>query len=167
VNLVRTERRVVAFIGPPHSGKSTILYHIYSTLRRRHVRFFLQRACPDGEGIWTAETPGGRDIARQHKRAVSQFFSDFFVQFQVNSIKQLAKTFQLVLVDTGGKMSDQNRWILAVCSHYVLLVSSSYPASVRREWEEFAESCGLKKLAVFTTTPENLSEVAERILKLL
>ena len=53
----RYKGMVVAVGGPPHSGKSVFLAELYrQLLAKRPSGVFLQRACPDGEGMWSAET---------------------------------------------------------------------------------------------------------------
>lgn len=50
--------RAIAFVGPPHSGKSVFLAEMYRQLLANPKigdKAFLQRACPDGEGMWSAE----------------------------------------------------------------------------------------------------------------
>lgn len=158
---------IIAFIGPPHSGKSTVLHNIYNALRAEGRQFFLHRACPDGEGQWTLESENGVELARQHKRAVTDFFDEQFVQYQVDAVRNLSKFFPLVLVDTGGKMSRENEAILRECTHYILLVSTSYPSSVVEEWRRWAGGLGLQELAVYRTAPENLAGIADEIVKIL
>jgi CRISPR-associated protein Csx3 len=51
---------VIAVGGPPHSGKSVFLAELYrQLLQRQPSGVFLQRACPDGEGMWSNEADLG------------------------------------------------------------------------------------------------------------
>lgn len=42
--------------GPPHSGKSVLVYSLTQALRARGVVHYALRACPDGEGDFSNET---------------------------------------------------------------------------------------------------------------
>ena len=42
--------------GPPHSGKSVLIYSLSQALRARGVAHYALRACPDGEGDFSNET---------------------------------------------------------------------------------------------------------------
>ena len=41
--------------GPPHSGKSVLIYSLSQALRARGIDHYALRACPDGEGDWSNE----------------------------------------------------------------------------------------------------------------
>ncbi|MCS7041091.1 MAG: hypothetical protein NZP34_15910, partial [Caldilineales bacterium] len=43
--------------GPPHSGKSVLIYSLSQALRARGVDHYALRACPDGEGDWSNQAP--------------------------------------------------------------------------------------------------------------
>ncbi|MCA9981656.1 MAG: hypothetical protein KDD89_12505, partial [Anaerolineales bacterium] len=46
----------ILFGGPPHSGKSVLIYSVSQALRTRGVPHYVLRACPDGEGDWANES---------------------------------------------------------------------------------------------------------------
>ncbi|MFQ6075295.1 MAG: hypothetical protein ACE5Z5_04050, partial [Candidatus Bathyarchaeia archaeon] len=109
---------------------------------------------------WTFESPDGKTLRIQGK------FDEAFVQFQILSIVNLAKFFPLILVDTG-EMSKENEDIARVFTHAVLLIASSYPEQVHTVWEGWVRSLGLEVIGVWTTTPQNLEQVAQQILSKL
>jgi CRISPR-associated protein Csx3 len=137
---------VVAVVGPPHSGKSVFLAELYrQLLQRRPSGFvFLQRAAPDGEGMWSNESDP-KIVAEIRRKGA---FSREFMVFTLQSIENLAKVFPLVLLDLGGKRSAENAEILARSTH-VIIVSSKEEEI--QPWIDFAAAEGCEVLAVFTS----------------
>jgi len=110
--------RVIFFSGLPKAGKSVTLHGLFRfmTAAGRGRQFFLERVHPDQEGNWTAEAPGGQDLARGIKnvlKAAGTFWSEAFVKHACRSVAGLARSFPVVLADMGGIPSSQNREILA------------------------------------------------------
>lgn len=113
-------KMVIAIGGPPHSGKSVFLAELYrQALAKIGSTVFLQRACPDGEGMWSAEAD--QDLVKQIRRK-GQFDAPT-MNFYFNSIEGLKKTKEIVLVDLGGMKSLENILILAHCSDLIILSS--------------------------------------------
>ncbi len=113
-------KMVIAIGGPPHSGKSVFLAELYrQTLAKIGSSVFLQRACPDGEGMWSAEAD--QDLVKQIRRK-GQFDAPT-MNFYFSSIEGLKKTKEIVLIDLGGMKSLENILILAHCSDLVVLSS--------------------------------------------
>lgn len=143
---------VVAIGGPPHSGKSVFLAELYrQLLARRPSGVFLQRACPDGEGMWSAESDPVlvKEIRRKGK------FSAEFMAFTLKAVENLGKVFSLVLVDLGGKRTAENAEIFARSTHILVLSSDE---NEDESWRNFAAAEGCKTLAVirsrlFETSP--------------
>ncbi|MFZ3054876.1 MAG: hypothetical protein WA091_02755 [Minisyncoccales bacterium] len=134
---------VVAVGGPPHSGKSVFLAELYrQLLARKATRVFLQRACPDGEGMWSAETDP-RLVSEIRRKGA---FSQEFMVFTLKSIENLGKTFPLVLLDLGGRRTAENAEILKRSTHLILLSSKDEENEL---WREFAKAEGCETLAVF------------------
>ena len=133
---------VVAVGGPPHSGKSVFLAELYrQLLARKPSGTFLQRACPDGEGMWSAESDPAlvAEIRRKGK------FSVEFVDFTLKSIEQLGVRMPRVLLDLGGIRSAENAEILRRSTHLILISSKE---EEDEKWIEFAQAEGCKPLAV-------------------
>jgi len=138
---------IVAFVGPPHSGKSVFIAEIFKYLQKTNkISFFLQRAAPDGEGMWSAESD--QEIVKRIRRKGK--FSEEFVNFVIESIKNLADQFKLVLVDCGGRITKQNYMIISSCTHFVVVSSDR---SATADWLNFCiDFCKVKCLAVFDST---------------
>jgi len=133
---------VVAVCGPPHSGKSVFLAELYrQILAIQPSQFcFLQRAAPDGEGMWSAEsTP---EVVKELRKKGS--FSQEFNAYTENSIDSLAKVFPLLLLDMPGRRDEIAATILKHSSHVIVLSSSSDEADA---WRTFALNQGCALLA--------------------
>ncbi len=150
--------RAVAFVGPPHSGKSVFLAELYrQLLANKEVgdKAFLQRACPDGEGMWSAEAD--QEVVRKLRQKGS--FDEPTMNFFIQSIRGLRKNKPIVLVDCGGRRSNQNAVILNECSDAVIL--SSKPEEFEL-WRTFCEENGVRVFAEFKSellTPEQRVEL--------
>ncbi|MFA6131981.1 MAG: hypothetical protein WC702_02860 [Patescibacteria group bacterium] len=133
---------VVAIGGPPHSGKSVFLAELYrQLLARRPSGTFLQRACPDGEGMWSAESDPTL-VAEIRRKGT---FSSEFMGFTLKSVERLGRTMSIVLLDLGGRRTAENAEILRRSSHLLVLSSKDTEC---QPWCEFAEAEGCKPLAI-------------------
>lgn len=125
---------IIAVLGFPGAGKTTLINrYLYYRLLRERRSFFVQRGCPDGEGIWTSECPNGKELARQHKRK----FDERFIEWVLASIDNLSKIFDIVIVDCGGKQSDENRKIIAKADKVIIVARSKEDAE---SWRDFVVS---------------------------
>ena len=114
------EHLVIAIGGPPHSGKSVFLAELYRQLLARNPGgVFLQRGCPDGEGMWSAESDPALAQAIRQKRA----FTADFCAWVGDAILGLQRGFAITLIDLGGKRMSPNDQILAVSTHLIVLSS--------------------------------------------
>lgn len=133
---------VVAVGGPPHSGKSVFLAELYrQLLARKSSGTFLQRACPDGEGMWSAESDPA--LVKEIRRKGS--FSQAFMLFTLKSIENLGAGMPRVLIDLGGLRTAENAEILKRSTHLIVLSSKEEECD---PWCEFAQAEGCKPLAV-------------------
>lgn len=133
----------VAVGGPPHSGKSVFLAELYrQLLARRPSGVFLQRACPDGEGMWSAEADPA--LVAEIRRKGS--FSQEFMLFVLRGIENLGRRFPILLLDLGGRRTAENAEILQRSTHLVILSSKE---EEDEPWQEFAAAEGCKTLAIF------------------
>lgn len=136
---------VIAIGGPPHSGKSVFLAELYRQLLHCcPSKVFLQRACPDGEGMWSNEADP--EIVQQIRRKAA--FSEEFVAVTLRGIEQLGRNpqHQIVLVDLGGKRTAENAELLKRSTHCIIL--SSNPDEIS-QWQAFATREGCEILATF------------------
>jgi CRISPR-associated protein Csx3 len=136
---------VIAVGGPPHSGKSVFLAELYrQLLQRRATGVFLQRVCPDGEGMWSNEADPA--IVQQIRKKFA--FSEEFITSTLQTIEQLGRNRQLslVLLDLGGKRTAENAEILRRSTHCIVL---SAEVEEPKHWQAFAASEGCPVLAIF------------------
>ena len=160
------ENKVIALVGPPHSGKSVILYNLKTTLmtnstsklsrlfpsqkkellsqKIRDSIFFL-RACPDGEGDWAAEiSPKDVEIIRYKNQ-----FNDEFVKNICSQIKSFKEEKTIVVADTGGKIDKKNQKIWNLCTHAIIISPDSKCFS---EWRGAVKASGLQIIAEIETS---------------
>jgi len=126
----------VVICGPPHSGKSVFLQGLVANLPR--YSYYIFRACPDGEGTWTWRSAEAAAFRRKGK------FAPEFVDWCCRALRRAGEMAPLVLVDVGGRMSEENRRIMRECDAAVVL--SGDPAQIE-PWASFCRECGLGVLA--------------------
>ena len=102
--------------GPPHSGKSVLVYSLTHALRQRTVAHYVLRACPDGEGDWSNEAEQQHVRFLRHK---GTFTSEFVSQVTTH----LRKRHLPLLVDVGGKPKPDQEVMFSHCTHAILLIS--------------------------------------------
>jgi CRISPR-associated protein Csx3 len=144
---VRSKYRgmTVAIGGPPHSGKSVFLAELYrQLLARRPSGAFLQRACPDGEGMWSAESDP--TLVKEIRRKGS--FSQEFMLFTLKGIENLGRRFPILLLDLGGRRTAENAEILRRSTHVLILSSKD---EENKPWSQFAAAEGCQTLAVLAS----------------
>ena len=139
-------RMVVAVGGPPHSGKSVFLAELYRQLLAKAPTrnfVFLQRMCPDGEGVWSGESSPEvvKEIRRKGKFAAG--FLERHLPLLVGPA--LVGSFRILLADLGGVRSAENAEILRHSTHCVVLSSKE---SEDQPWVEFTGGEGCKPLAI-------------------
>ena len=123
--------------GPPHSGKSVLTYSLTQTLRQQGIDHYVLRACPDGEGDWSNETPPETvRLIRQKGR-----FTPEFVQQVANDLRRRHLP---LLVDAGGKPQDDQEIILAQCTHAILIAQDEAGLAL---WRPLVERNGLSVIA--------------------
>src|SRR3989339_139066 len=148
--LSREQEKVkVVVCGPPHSGKSVFLLGLVGQLARRD--YYLFRACPDGEGSWTYAAPGNSQLRRKGQ------FAPEFVQWCVRALHENSLA-PCVLVDVGGRMTPENRQIMAECDSAIIL--SGDPAAIPN-WRQFCAECGLRVIAELHSDYHASNDVVE------
>lgn len=135
---------VIAIVGPPHSGKSIFLAELYrQMLQRQPSGVFLQRACPDGEGMWSNEA----DPAIVQQIRTKSAFSEEFILVTLQGIERLGRNrhHTIILLDLGGKRTAANAEILRRSTHCIILSSQMEEIP---EWQTFVTVEGCHILAI-------------------
>ncbi len=137
--------------GPPHAGKSVLLYHLTHALQERGVRHHAIRACPDGEGNWFQE--GNPEIVSQIR--VKGHWSDAFVERMYQDLEHRCLPF---LVDMGGRPQRSQLDLLRSCTHAVLLLRADLPEDTHL-WQQIVVEANLLLLAQLTSDLEGVSAI--------
>lgn len=101
--------------GPPHSGKSVLVYSLTQALRQAHTPHYVLRACPDGEGDWANE-------ADQILVRTIRVKGDFTETFMGRAAGYLQNRHLPLLVDVGGKPTLAQEAVFAHCTHAILVI---------------------------------------------
>jgi len=106
----------VAIGGPPHSGKSVLVYSLTQALRALDVDHYVIRAYPpDGEGDWFLE--GDPETVRSFRRKGAG--SEAWL---APLVRDIARRHLPLVVDLGGMPTPDQEAALDVCTHAILLV---------------------------------------------
>ena len=100
--------------GPPHSGKSVLIYSLSQALRARGVEHYALRACPDGEGDWSSEARP--ELVKEIR--IKGDWTARWVQWISRDIQRRQKP---LLVDVGGRPTAEQATMFGLCTHAVLL----------------------------------------------
>lgn len=169
---------VIILTGVPKAGKSLLSGALYYTMQELGFDFFLERLCPDQEGIWTWDS-GNLEMARRLKNELKErglFFTPAFVEFKRQSVKGLLRNFDYVILDVGGIPSKENKRMIEDLSKEDHIVFVLKPAGAKkrdvRNWVSFLKRLGFKRIVVFETKwdfkkdlKEQAMETANRMMK--
>ncbi|MEI7770234.1 MAG: CRISPR-associated protein Csx3 [Chloroflexales bacterium] len=125
--------------GPPHAGKSTLIYRLSAALSRIGVVHYVMRASPDGEGNWTAE--GTTGVVRILRERAKQPWSGTFTSAVARDV---ARRHLPLLIDAGGKPSPEISQVMARCTHVLLLAANLQALPL---WRDMVASHGLPLIA--------------------
>jgi CRISPR-associated protein Csx3 len=109
--------------GPPHSGKSVLIYSLSQALRARGVQHYALRACPDGEGDWSNEAPA--ELVREIR-----IKGPWTPQWVERISRDIRRRHLPLLVDVGGRPTAEQAKMFALYTHAVLLT----PDAAARAW---------------------------------
>jgi len=150
--------KAIAFLGPPHSGKSVLMNAMRIRMQNElpaekfQRDFYVLRACPDGEGDWFSEIPPDVALTLRYKNR----FDDEFVDRICNALEQLRQQKRLLLVDCGGKIDKKNQRILNLCTHAIIVSRDPEQIPI---WRGAALSSELEILAEIESTSHRCAEV--------
>jgi CRISPR-associated protein Csx3 len=143
--------------GPPHSGKSVLIYSLSQALRTRQVEHYALRACPDGEGDWSNQAPPGlvREI-----RIKGQWTPQWLQRIG----RDIQRRHLPLLVDVGGRPTAEQAELFGLCTHAVLLTPDD---ASRAAWQELVGRQRLPVLADLRSTlaGENRLDATEPVLR--
>lgn len=143
--------------GPPHSGKSVLVYSLSQALRGRGVEHYALRACPDGEGDWSNEAPPERV---REIRIKGQWTPQWLQRIG----QDIQRRHLPLLVDVGGRPTPEQAELFGLCTHAVLLTPDD---ASQASWQALVARHRLPLLADLTSTleGENRLEAAEPVLR--
>ena len=103
--------------GPPHSGKSVLVYSLTQALRRANIAHYVLRACPDYEGDWANEIPQEQvQIIRQKGAFTAEFTA---------AVQRSQQRWQLpCLVGVCGQPTPAQQATWRYATHALLLVAA-------------------------------------------
>jgi CRISPR-associated protein Csx3 len=151
--------KAVAFLGPPHSGKTVLVGAVRRALRdalpaERYQRdVFVLRACPDGEGDWFADAAADDARTLRYKNR----FDDDFVRGICEHLDALRAAKPVLLVDCGGRIDRKNQAILNRCTHAVVV--SSRPDAFA-EWRGALRASEVTALAEVESSLDDVADVS-------
>ncbi len=133
--------------GPPHSGKSVLIYSLTRALREARISHYVLRACPDGEGDWAYQLPQDQVRAIRVK-------GEFTPQFTQRVISYLQHRPLPLLVDVGGKPTPEQEEIFAHCTQAILLIGhrADDPGAFARDlqtWQAMMDRQQVPVLEIF------------------
>jgi len=146
----KRKNKIIAFVGPPHSGKSVFLNLLSLKLSKRwgwknfQKYFYIIRACPDGEGDWYHDVPEQLGTTLRYKTA----FDEGFVSETVLGIKTASENKKILFIDCGGKIDKKNQRILNECN-CVIIVSRDKSETLK--WMGAISSSNLELLYVINS----------------
>lgn len=146
--------------GPPHSGKSVLIYSITQALRKRNISHYALRACPDAEGDWANEIP--QPVVRILRKPVKGVFTPDFTNRVINYLK---KRHLPLLVDVGGKPQDNQFDIFSECTHAILLVADNpeSPATYEQNLTYWREMMRERDVPIIAEIQSTLTEASSLI----
>ncbi len=116
--------------GPPHAGKSVLSYSITQRLRKERIEHYVLRACPDGEGDWSHETPP--ELVQLIRRK-----GKFSMHFLENVLDALKHRHLPLLVDMGGRPTEEQQAIFVACTHAIFIARDE---ATLHEWFDMARN---------------------------
>jgi CRISPR-associated protein Csx3 len=138
--------------GPPHSGKSVLIYSLSQALRARGVDHYALRACPDGEGDWSNEAPP--DLVREIR-----FKGPWTGEWVERITRDIDRRHLPLLVDVGGKPTPEQAAMFGHCTHAVLLTPHAQAQAV---WRGLVADYSLPVLADITSVLAGEDALATR-----
>jgi CRISPR-associated protein Csx3 len=151
----------VVLCGPPHSGKSCLREGLKRAFLRSyraelgHYPYIIT-ACPDGEGSWYSEAvQKDEDLAKELKARYQAGFTPEFARTAAQWVQKSNRP--LNIIDTGGKISDENRTIMEHATHAIILYPHNNVEGLNK-WRNFCQESRLKVIAVLASNLEQAED---------
>ncbi|MBO0792119.1 MAG: hypothetical protein J2P36_14395 [Ktedonobacteraceae bacterium] len=143
----------VLFGGPPHAGKSVLFYNLAKVLRERGIPHHALRACPDGEGNWFHELD--QDKVRL-LRVKGKWTNDLVKRICLD----LERRHLPLLVDIGGRPTEQDTCLFHNCTHSLLLLRADQEGNADF-WRHLVKVNGLLPLAELNSQLQGTSHMED------
>lgn len=127
------------FGGPPHAGKSVLFYNLARVLREHGIPHHAIRACPDGEGNWSYELD-------QKKVQLIRVKGEWTSEFVKRICLDLERRHLPLLVDIGGRPTEEESCLFRTCTHSLLLLHADQEDNADM-WRRLVKENGLLPLA--------------------
>jgi CRISPR-associated protein Csx3 len=150
---MRNELPAILIGGPPHAGKSVLLFHLTRALYEQDVPHYAIRACPDGEGNWFQEgaPKTAESIRVENKRA----WSNEFVRLINEDLQHRCLPF---LVDMGGDPREDQLSLFQQCTHSILLLRDDKP-DFTHLWQTLTTEANLLPMARLFSQQNGVSAI--------
>ncbi|MEB3217903.1 MAG: CRISPR-associated protein Csx3 [Nostocales cyanobacterium 94392] len=136
----------VAICGFANTGKTCFREGLKQALLQipKAPKFYVVSGCPDGDGSWFSETAKRDvDLAKKLKSEYKAGFSQEFAHFKAKEFRNIKEP--IFIFDVGGKISPENRTIMAEATHTIILAKEDSEIAT---WENFCKDLDLEVLAI-------------------
>ncbi len=133
----------IAVIGPANAGKTTLLHLLDERLQQQLTAAYVIKGNPDHTGRYLFRAPNLREDLKPH---VKGSWGSLTIDHISESIECARRNLEIALVDFGGKHNPENKRMLKLCSHYIV-VSRLGDADGQASWEKVAAQNDLKCIA--------------------
>ncbi|HLP89888.1 MAG TPA: CRISPR-associated protein Csx3 [Nostocaceae cyanobacterium] len=149
----------VVICGFANTGKTCFREGLKQALLKipRAPESYFISGCPDGDGSWYGETARrDADLAQKLKAEYKAGFTPEFAKLKIQEIRSINTP--ILVFDVGGKISEENRLIMAAATHTVILVKDD---SEILPWKELCESLSLQVVAIIYSNCNSSSDYIE------
>ena len=144
----------VAIVGPPNSGKTTLLHLLDHALRKHPSKplAYVVKGNPDGTGRYLLYAKDQRDLVKS--RVKGKWDGTATIEQIRQWTRNSRRWLEIALLDFGGMHSVENIQMLAECSHYIIVcrthwdIPAQEPTEGVESWRVECQKAGLQEIAV-------------------